>query len=1648
MGWSTNHLRDMGETVGEMISTSSRAKERIHQRTIERLQEALQSGNYIRDIEAKNADEFNVLVSSLIETLDSPELDLSENARVTLKSRLHNAFQESGQKVSENMTQMVSETVRQLMDTSTPAGRLAFVEARKRARGLMGQIAPITAVPAPATRLFTPFTGNVGEVYGPEVSGRIRRLRELTGVAPELLQEADITGEGLLGLHARVRVRGNQFVSVPVHAQRIGEAPVTRIGTSTAYSFDRFYGDLEAAANSAGSQMGDIYDAAFLELRRMSSATGGVEHVDPRLFRQNLRQLGAVLPRGAQAALTAGGAMRAQLQRNVSLKHAGTTLMAREGLSSAEIHRLRAFAAAHVPGFDPGADAAITRLPHGGAFVKLGNVGLNPLSLMRNTGFVNRTSVPVTARPEQFVGRETLFLEPEIGPLFSGSILSGAEPIEWSQDIGGINRAVIIDYLRGGSRWGLGKGLGEAIITGQNIEMAEVIEKKIFDPTMMKTSPTKMLNALLSAPNQRVSLSGKEARRFMREYGRVLGVSGNGVVKLPNRRDVTGLELGVVRRAEEESGSTFYEITGTLRRRIRRSEKIFSPVGKALAHVQTEEQVAELILRGMGMNVQALGVNPAALLLTGPDTVTKSAQFLVQQTVAGTARGTTGPVNVKDFFASMGSAIATRMGGVSGLMPDVVRARYMTSAGLEALARLENPVLAAQTVAHVWWGGAGMLGAGLGRNLRREITAGARTKWGGPQNSTYRQFFRTLGRGFGVGASTLSPGAAPWGVIRASMEPQMRNMFRASLMGMGLEAREANRIVGGFAARIPGMARKLSALRSLQGMMGVISGNRSPVDLELSGRLPRVLWQEFIRPTDSMNARRLLAQYEEGFLLDLAGENTVLSRIVRDVFGGTVLHVPGGRFLRDTVGINIKGAGGTTTHVLPEYVRRMHDLMQILTRISSMSVVNAENVGHMTRTLRGWKEGMAGLLGEVHASVFRGKMAGTGFLVGRSMRVATTGATAGLGLDLVSEAGLGRVGEVLTRTQGSALFMDAGGFIDIMKSYTKGAYESALAEGTRPPAATTLARLGLAQNLQRFFTGMETGKGAGVVALSGRYPALTPGNIGPVQVFRHPGETQAFGTADEVFREVRRVPAMASTLGRMEALAGAPIAGFGDIARLAGREGAGLRRSFFRQMARNISQFTGSAGEGHLWFPSMPVDVHYGGGKYSVDLSNVANMLGDFDKDTYMLLFPNTGRKSAARALAGRDALTNAAVSRIRQAFSYSAFLQETKRGMERQRAEALAAGISPNVIGEIEQGALKEQFAKEVGPINIALGKLRLGTMSFGGEDEVAGRHLLDLLGAVEEATTIKAKKQPIAFDYARQISDVVENAINTRDIAGLRNLFNDLLFKESPLLRGIRVERAEVAGYLKEAGVTLPENIFRALEGHELGLEPIYEMLQRVVNITAERNAAYSTTAAGIASIVERSNVSSRQAYDYVFRQRGSPEVAAALAEIPQDVGERLSEVVSSRLGQIKAATSRFDRRLITPIALGALGTMALGSLLGREGYSPDAMIMPGEVVSPRVTKAIHNGTLFSQESVGPTPEDVQRQDEVAGLMQRPLVPGESYFARRNAFQIRGEVKNFSGMTPITQFLNGVGGSASVRINDTRRPITTAYTERLMGD
>lgn len=481
--------------------------------------------------------------------------------------------------------------------------------------------------------------------------------------------------------------------------------------------------------------------------------------------------------------------------------------------------------------------------------------------------------------------------------------------------------------------------------------------------------------------------------------------------------------------------------------------------------------------------------------------------------------------------------------------------------------------------------------------------------------------------------------------------------------------------------------------------------------------------------------------------------------------------------------------------------------------------------------------------------------------------------------------------------------------------------------------------------------------------------------------------------------------------------------------------------SFFKRMTYFMGDMATGAGGGSVAIPEMMAKVMFGKKERTLDLSYASGMIGDFDGDIYQLIFPS--RKATTKlGLEQKDMISKVSERGMLYRARTQMLFDMAKEGIANVAAD-LKQGIPTNVIMSISEDAMKEQIGKNVGPLDVALDALRLGLVnSVDANNAKAVGYAADainLLGVVQEVANIKGKKLPTASPIAETLATSINAMI---DSGGKNKRAVDLFEKQIREVIFRRADLDETFGKVSGATGGLNKHINSAIEGKRvIEMEKVMNQIQGVLQHVLESGYREQKTERRIAL----SSMQEYRAQTQAFQGMLNESVQAKLmggdkvygAKDLEGIQNRLFSYINKNLGQA-ASGSRLGI-----IAAGLGGSLFLGSSMGYGGYSPEPLLMEGEVVSPELSDAIRSGAAFD---AGQSKDDfMAMQNSVNNdIINRNINLGETIMRPNNSFRMMGQTSNRGALSDLTSIVNQMGGRGHVTMNDTRSPISEHYVRR----
>lgn len=1688
---NTNTMGSMATTVGTNLRSLKRTRDQVQEEMAARLWEDLISDDGIR----KNLLDVNRPITAelqaISELMADPASGIDETTSSLIRDKIKNVMLSMEGGIDEQARRQLATVVDTLKNSG--AQKELFQKYYKQAQAVQNHIAAPSINIGSRNTVFNPVGEGVFKKLGSRQSDAaeayeaVKSLYGRKGLKVQLGTVSERiagTGNDALSVYARVdRGAGRQPLTIPISYARAGNAPIARAGNAlaTSYSISQSFLDGQVAEellNSGGKASSALLRpemAMIKSLDTMSRQAGGLGFVDDQSFGSFQRTFMERLDRVGNI----NEDFRNRIVTNLQQRTAFTHITNFQNVKDQKGFRSRLVVSEGGKRFESAADAEISLLPKGGSFGKVGLVSSSSIisnqriAIGANVGenltpMQRRVLTPLVSRYEQLYDRGSMSFVTQQG--VNKSLEIGKQVTS-----GGTNRAVLIDFgsidpqgqrISAAARTGLSEG---ELFMGGEMVVRQPIQPTVIDPNLMTESgkpmmSKKLYNELVEKFNTkgggRTIRGQKNIREFFNKYGSILGTSGAsqvGIKQTPGMQELF-IQLESTSDASGQAKVHFAGYTDTSygggSRSSLRHAKVYSSFAKGMTRHIDSSGVDEYLGRVLGSNKGDLlanlgfgGGSTSMKILTHEgiavatsDSVEKAASSLAHQMVSGMAMAM--GEDIETAYKSVGVDIDKVFTGGS---ESAMQGNYVMGVARNVASRMISKGATGRELGMVMAGVYQLAASGAQKQMQ-DPRGMARGKFnlGVAERNVLTQILGTRGaldvakQGVAIGQSTFMAGPQSniYGANMASLEKRMVRQIHYQLTNMfGFNPNQANDFMTGIFSRKTTAPGELAALEALTRTQQNLIGQR----LELPDGTKRIGAREFMEAgTSTKKMEALLKSNAKGFVLDL--DNTTgmspqaarrISGWSKEAFGGmSEISLAGGDILDAIKGTKILTASGENKEIGGQYTRSLEHFAQNLQRAASSINQSDMEVKAAKASLAGFR----GEMGEVWAGAFNrimsGKLRGSSWAVSMGWDSNLPGVT-----DSMRKS----AAQAISQTGGQMQFADHQAFVDSMRSFMGGATDEFIAGGMNPQKASRKASKEARNLLSRFFLGMEGGSVEGVTQITGRHPSLGLTHSSAVTTFRLPEEVASLDGHDQAWARIQETQIGKAAITRLKTSTGVDIRGFGDIARIGMRNGQILStghgkavRAFFGDMASNMDAFFGNEGGGTVYHPKVNATVHYANvpgskGGRSVAMSIASGFGGDHDGDMSWLLNP-AGKNAVnlRKGMSDTDNIARVQSYRLRRQI----FQEEAKGGIN-----ALAKlGDSPQSLeAMIMQGVRKEQAAKAVGPVDIAFDKIRFGLMESPGSGAEKEK-LLAILDVLEETMTIKGKKLPQEMGLSEMAVRAVDLA-EEGDYRAFSNMIENVAFRDSSLLSpGATVGSVDglgdIGAKLSGLDISLNANQFQSLVGGAL-------------EVTRRRGIGHVLTMRRAMGVANANTQERLRAFEAITFNRGAVETAMAAGN---DIETAVASLFGNTAHGMSDAARAFDKRILGPIALGIAGSLAMGASVGTAGYSSRPMMMPGEVIQPEVSQQITSGTLFQQSSPPPVESLQQPENAYANINSRPINTSTIYNNKRNAYSMRGEIASASGIGSIANYLRSGNGSGSVTINDTRRPITANYIDRMM--
>lgn len=1644
----------LGRAQGLAARRSQDARAARAAALVDRLQRGLGDSEELRKITSL-VDQHKALLHALSVTLEDPASGLDTTAAASLKGDIARLIAESSPESVEELAQKVT---RSLLDSGSAETLLRLEDNLSEFSKISGQLqVPDFSIPNSGVAV------NKIDVGSLMSSARDRKANPL-----QMWEERALRLKGILGRNNNYQMdirtfteNGIQFHQAQifdrgkwVESVSLDDHGFFRSGQSlnTMYAAPRYAMNVRGAmqhVRSRGLRPGELTIKELMNtghlttfsdytINNIASSMRSDGRINWRQHREQIRTATTHVPRAAMSNGPVGMHIRHQvgLSTNSVFGHSfgsdnldDMSFIAELGSGTGDFEGGAIGAKNSLTGF--GAEKrAVIGLRRGSAFQGLQDT--------YGKFAVDRFQLPITARESQVIGRTSIVIDrlenlggAKVGGVFhdfrrNNSIRSAHAALEnvtqgWRADAaGGLNKLMVIDFKKGGfiaQSYG-DSGMG---ITGVSHTVSKPVDASILNPAKHGYAASGVLERIAKGKGRAV-FTGEEL--FKEEL--YLGETGSGRKYLPRKKAIKALELVLDREGISYDKDVIY-FKG---QQIEKADflKLFSTAFKGnmenvgqsgIDYIHSQDKRLPGFIQNLNTTL-GTDVKYRAGYISS-DMASKSTFFFTHQ-IAGSARllGIS-HADLKARAETIGRA--GRLGTKGHEIYAQAAFELMKERGI-------SPKNIGMTLAGVFHGAegytrgpGGRLQLGKGGISRLQLLRMVREGLG---KKGAREAYQAMESGLVsfVETAQVGPGITDRGSSRVGLERRFAQTTYERLVQLGMEGDKAASIVAGIYSKKVDFGRHYALAEQMLNMGRSVSGQRNLIDALAEKGATRLSYSSIGEALDSTSTGKLtdwLRMQKHGAVLDFSGAPANISKPIQEIFGTSSIFMPGQPAYEAASGTQIRVAGGQSKEVSAAYG-------QLITKFHGILADHATTGGDPLREALGlWRGEAMELMGRSVNNLSRGKVRGSLSSIASSYNL-TTGA--GFGSRDQKRA----VSAVFRQTGASAVFADATLLLSELHSQKNiGADARELAESAR-----------------MFFTGMEHDigskhtAGSGLIRIGGRHPYISAGNAFVTQMFRAVGETGRYGQ-DSFFDEFKNaqlnVFAGLDEAGEaqfkqmrgeeyMRQLFDKDIRSFRDIAEYGlGEKGMKKSRKFFRTMIDNLDQFTGGQGGGKLIFPRALTDT---GLDYGLSMQAYLDMDGDF-ADALVL---NKDASESVRALQRKQVQSPAHLAEELQSRVF-----KNEVGKKIKEGMASFGSTLSEFKNSVYQDLMKEMGVdQQTGAMDVRLAPLHEAFGNYGQDIREIRLHR-DILGALEENVLLKAKKLKVFVPLADRVGGAVEYLMQNANEDAAKNL-RDILANEVFHGQETKFAVGELRGSDKNgqwvAGVTQGRSLSTTLD----------DFVAHALAVAAQAKAGRTilpTSAKAIAGSFGKNPEM------FVQALAGSNMEFAGQRAFSDSVQHDLAGLAKAG-GQVSSLLGKFDKRMAAPVAIGAAASMFLMGAVGTPGYASEPLIMDGEYVPSQVSDAIAQGSLFASRTPQVTPEQFATSPpRDYGMIDRPINSGFSYMSRSSAYQIRGIVPNGIGLDGALKYMSSAtGGSArgSVRINDTRRPITRSYTDRLMGE
>lgn len=1625
-------IQALGKAQGALARRTVEKQNARAAKVAEKLRAGLSNSNELKEIFNK-VEEHKALLHTLSITLEDPANGLEASAVGSLKNQIDKLLSEG---TPESVEEFAERTVKSLLESSSPETLQKWQSNLNEFRKISGQLeTPDFTIPQGGVAYNAiDFASFGSEKKMPAWQRRAMKLKEIFDKNPNYqLEVFQFEDGGKVFQQAQVSRRGRHVVSIPLHSGhnffKSGQdfnttytMPNAALNMEGAYKFARSKNlppnllNMEELRKSGYLQSYPDYLISWL---RKNTKNG---HIDIDAFKTEMGLAIEGVERQAMSTGYMGRHMRRQATQSARAVygHSFGRIDPKERMEfvsriamSRELEGGATGAKRLIKGIGANARAVIG--------IRQGS-GFSVLQKRYGAFAVDRSQLPVTYRESQMLGRSSISIDPveQIGSSKIGGvanyasmddaelikrysqggkvtdldILRGRAIADFTQGIGshvsgGLNKLVVMDFKSKGMLSRTFANSGQAV-TGVSHRIVSPVQFSVLDPQHHKHAAS---STLKKAVTGKVKLTRADLKN--RVY---MGQTGSGTSKyLTLTPDVESLNIELDRTGESYGKRMLY-FRGEKVRNMRYL-KLFSFGFKGNVQDVGEKGIDALYekdvrLRDLEESLGKSGISGVRYkaMYASSDMASKGSFFFVHQIASIAKMFGIKTEELRDVAEDLFNNKKGRLGTTGSEV-------YAEAATLLMKKKGVSPEVIGMTLAGMWHGPEGK----TNKETRVKIANMIKTEFDKPAQSA---ILRSMERGLVVYNETaaIGPSAGDWGKSQAGVERRFAQTVFDRLRQLGVQDTRAANVVARMYSKKIDFGKHYKLAEQMMALGRSAMGQRNILDAATEKNARVISWKDLQEELiDEENLEKILRKEKNGAIIDFSDADSKIKEAVKEAIGSDSIYLPGKAAFEASSGTTMKVAGGQSLEVSSAYGQLVKGLGG---KLQEHSVIGGED---LAKSLKSWRSSAIELFTGAMNALSRGKLKGTSSPHSSQYNLDTSA-------DLTKSQSRA-IKRVFKGTSGTSIFGDTNWFLsEIFNRKASGEQVTDLAEEAR-----------------MFFTGMESydGKtvksmvGSGLTYLSGRHPYISSGNLFLTQIFRDVREVASLGGEDRFFQSKE----MQDMLGFLEKDFRF-LKSFEEVSKLSIEK----QREFFKHFVSKISAFTSGEGGGIMNVPRVSV------GGLDVGVATQAYL--DMDGDTIQTIsIGKQDRKFIREALVSHNKNEVLLGQEFRSRVFKARLGDSIKTGLNEYGKELGIVKGSEKAVHDM----MKEiNINQATGPLDVKLRPYHEGLLAYE-PDLVKRRAYSDVLGALEENVLLKAKKIPVFVDIAGELQTVLDNMLTapseqSRD--ALNSLLKEKIFKnqDDVVVRQLKVgsDEDKAIGKMVERATAQGELRFN--------IDDFTNTLFEVARRTEAAGGYLPGTVTGMQYAFE-----SDPDRAFMLMLDDANMEAAALRGFSGNSPQNTAASLSVAIDNVANNFTKLDRRLTPALAAGAGASMLLMGILGGPDYSSEPLVAPGEYVSPTVQNAISEGSLFQNKDPEIDPDTFGlRPAPNYDMLNTPIVQNNNYINKPNSYQIRGTINNGVGSRNTMHYLDSIAGgfSGSFRINDTRRPITSSYVDRLMGE